>query len=204
MWPWLGDLAFLYVSFPIHEMGKSLSHRETVRIRWEDIWNLLAHCLPNCRLSVVNVVCSFLPFRMPTTELNFFFLTKSFIFPPYTFRKLVWEEGSWDRPEDYIQTEEFQISKTKCTDDTLFHRALELRTVPTEVRQAPGWLLSSAEELCWSSGVCHLHTYSWWWWAWSCSCWRAQCFWPCAAWPSAPLSLYSQCNTAALSSIFLG
>ena len=136
----------------------------------------------------------------------FFYLKKinSFIFLQYTYRKPVWEEVSWDRPEDYIQTQEFQISKTKCTEDTLFHRALELRTVPTEVRQAPGWLLSSAEELCWSSEVCHLCTYSWWWWTWSCSCWRARCFWPCAAWPSAPRSLCSQCNTAALSSIFLG
>ena len=127
----------------------------------------------------------------------FFFLTKSFIFPPYTFRKLVWEEGSWDRPEDYIQTEEFQISKTKCTDNTVFPSALGPRTVPAERRQAPGWLMSSAEESCWSSGVCYLHAYSWQRWTWSCSrlAWR---FWPCAACPPAPHSLGSWCDTAAL------
>ena len=174
---------------------------EKLRIRWEDIWNLLAHCLPNSRLSVVNVVGSFLPFRMPTTELNFFFfLTKSFIFPPYTFRKLGWEEGSWDRPEDYIQTEEFQISKTKFTDNTLFPSALGPRAVPAEMRQAPGWLMSSAEASCWSSGACYLHAYSWWRWTWSRSrfAWR---FWPCAAWPLAPHSLGSWCNTAALAEL---
>ena len=172
-----------------------------MKIRWEHIWNLLAHCLPSSRLSAINVVCSFLPFRMPTTELNFFFLINSFTFPQYTFRKPVWEEGSWDRPEDYIQTQEFQISKTKCTDNTLFPRALGPRTVPAEMRHASGWLLSSGEESCWSSGVCCLHTYPWWRWTWSCSRWFACRFWPCAAWPPAPHSLCSWCNTAALTEL---
>lgn len=47
-----------------------------------------------------------------------------------------------------VDTQEFQISKTKCTDSTLFPSALGPRTVPAEVRQAPGWLMSAAEESC--------------------------------------------------------
>lgn len=72
MWPWLSDLTSLSVPHFSHLWNGDNSYFiQKLRIRWKNRWKPLAHHLPSSSMSVMNLFCSFLLFRVATTELNF-------------------------------------------------------------------------------------------------------------------------------------